>query len=267
MSILGFNPVLYRKRSDNMEFIFRIDAAQVKGKIGRYVISITGQDFAGNNLEGFGSTITGNRITAAQIPHRQNATAWLPAPLPGNDTKHSFVIGADCNNPDANQRLANGFSVQALGEATGCLEIDFNADKTSALVNEAVGFRNTSLGGIDPLTYRWDFGPGATPPNRYYRRPPFRAVRIQRHQRSYAGGMRGYCLSNVDEIHQRGYRAPKPQCPLPTDEYAHFPHRGPTGLGGCVLERGTVRHRTRRCFGQQLYGGSGNGSQCYGSSG
>jgi PKD repeat protein len=40
------------------------------------------------------------------------------------------------------------------------LQADFSADRTAAVVGQAVQFTNLSMGGVEPLSYDWDFGDG-----------------------------------------------------------------------------------------------------------
>ena len=72
---------------------------------GKHVISIAGEDFAGNTLEGY--TAAKTTYSANEIPQRQADGSWNPAPTVGSDRIHRFEIsgGVRCmdfeGGPDA----------------------------------------------------------------------------------------------------------------------------------------------------------------------
>jgi|GEM_PF-6034749 len=64
-----------------------------------------------------------------------------------------------CPGNTSNQRIS-GTEFRTLST---CMEVNFEADKTEALVNEEVTFTNMSSGGVGELTYEWNFGADAMP--------------------------------------------------------------------------------------------------------
>ncbi|WP_028982439.1 LamG-like jellyroll fold domain-containing protein [Sporocytophaga myxococcoides] len=72
--------------------------------------------------------------------------------------------------PGNNQQQARtGAQMRTLST---CMEVNFSADKTEALVNEEVTFTNGSSGGVGDVTYEWDFGIDAVPATSDEEEPP-----------------------------------------------------------------------------------------------
>lgn len=118
--------------------------------LGTQTISIQGQDWAGHPLQ----------TDPTSIPVRQSDGTWLPAPLEGVDTHHTFKTGnyVCTTNGPSNGRVAAGNRTAA----TTCVYADIASDKTSVNTSEPIIFSPVTSGsGL--FTYSWDFGTGAAP--------------------------------------------------------------------------------------------------------
>lgn len=97
---------------------------------GKYQLTVTGNDLAGNPIEGFTST---NDINS--FPIRQNNNTWVPAPLAQPDIAH--VIHRE-----------------------EVYSVDFSASIAQNSAPFTINFTDLSLD--YPLTWSWDFGDGTT---------------------------------------------------------------------------------------------------------
>ncbi len=63
--------------------------------------------------------------------------------------------------PGNNQRqMRTGAQMRTMAT---CMEVNFSANKTEAIVNQEITFENQSSGGVGEVTYEWDFGVDAVP--------------------------------------------------------------------------------------------------------